>query len=142
MFIVQTKGGRIVSRIVFSFYLVKNQKIATNSTTTEDKEKISTDLYSFVKQLLLIPLPKFGSKVWKIFLTQPFSICWILYCFVSFTNKIFCSAQILLLSMLYVGLHLETIKFWIIKLATNFWWQPDETFPFCFFSYMSFDWML
>jgi hypothetical protein len=39
MFIVQAKGGRIVSRIVFSFYLVKNQKIATNSTTTEDKEK-------------------------------------------------------------------------------------------------------
>jgi hypothetical protein len=74
MFIVQTTGGRILSRIVFSFYSVKYQKIATNSTTTEDKEKISTDLYSFVKQLLLTPLPKFGNKVRKIFLTQHFSL--------------------------------------------------------------------
>jgi hypothetical protein len=32
---------------VFNFNLVKNYKIAKNSTTTEAREKISTDLESF-----------------------------------------------------------------------------------------------
>ncbi len=55
---------------------------------------------SFVKngqnlsQLLLTPLIKIGSKNWKIFWTQSFYIRHILYHFVSFMNKKFCSAWI------------------------------------------------
>jgi hypothetical protein len=46
------------------------------------------------RQLLLKPLPKFGSKIRKIFLTQTFGLDQILFCFVSFVTKFFFSAQI------------------------------------------------
>ncbi len=55
---------------------------------------------SFVKnrqnlsRLLLRPFTKFGVKVWKIFWTRSFYIRHILYHFVSFMNKKFCSAWI------------------------------------------------
>jgi len=35
-----------VAAIIYNFDLVKNQKIANNSATTEAKEKMSTDLES------------------------------------------------------------------------------------------------
>ncbi len=48
-----------------------------------------------LRQILLRPLMKFGGKVQKIFWTQPFILDQILYRFISFFNKIFCSAQVL-----------------------------------------------
>ncbi len=45
-------------------------------------------------QILLRPLPKFGDKVLKIFWTQTLGLGWILFHFISFTNKIFRSAWI------------------------------------------------
>ncbi len=64
----------------YNFYLVKNNKIAkNNSTTTEARENISTDL-------------------------EP----------LEFDNF-----------LMYVWLNLETIKFNLIKLATDVYWQPS-----------------
>ncbi len=58
-------------------------------------------------QLSLRPLPKFCSKVWKFFITQPFHLNQILFCFISFMNEIFYSAQI---SQLPNDGHTESIK--------------------------------
>ncbi len=41
-FIILTPGGSVVLRYFWNFYLVKNHKIAKNSTTTVAGEKIST----------------------------------------------------------------------------------------------------
>jgi hypothetical protein len=40
-------GGSVGSRYVCNFYSLKNHKIAKNSTTTKDREKIDTHLESF-----------------------------------------------------------------------------------------------
>jgi hypothetical protein len=52
---------------------------------------------------------KFGAKVQKIFWTQPFSLGWILYHFISFMNEIIRSAQMLQLpSLEYKGVILKS----------------------------------
>jgi hypothetical protein len=43
---VSAKVGALVLALFCNFYLVKNQKIADNSATTEAREKISTYLES------------------------------------------------------------------------------------------------
>ncbi len=63
-----------------NFYLVKNHKIAKNSTTTEAKEEIGTDL----------------KNLWNF-------------------RKI----------LMQVQLNLKIIKFYLIKLATDFYCQPS-----------------
>jgi hypothetical protein len=41
-----TRGQHVLADMFCNFYLVKNHKIAKNSTTTKAREKISTDLES------------------------------------------------------------------------------------------------